>query len=240
MTERARRAFITMLAAGIGAGALAPLAAAPAAAADTRLCSRGDYAPGANPVYPLSRMLSVGMPGSGTAQVKETVRSVQEALWMGFYTNPSGGPIVIDGIYGRATAHAVRAFQRRHGLVVDGKVGPATWRALGRATCEASTRRWPRMQGRSAKGEKVIVLRKRNRVTIAWWELAAYGVAKPGSTTTYRANFGGEGAGGLATLTIRTTGSRFRVKVTPKPGGGMFGFAETYRKVPYTGDLEPQ
>lgn len=36
-----------------------------------------------------------------------------------------------DGRYGEATRDAVRLFQRRNGLTVDGKVGPATAAALG-------------------------------------------------------------------------------------------------------------
>ena len=37
----------------------------------------------------------------------------------------------IDGVQGPKTVHAVRAFQRRHGLTVDGLAGPQTRAALG-------------------------------------------------------------------------------------------------------------
>ena len=38
--------------------------------------------------------------------------------------------VTVDGVYGSGTASAVRAFQRRYGLSVDGVVGRATWTEL--------------------------------------------------------------------------------------------------------------
>lgn len=40
----------------------------------------------------------------------------------------------IDGVFGADTAQAVRDFQQRNGMVVDGVVGPGTWSALGFST----------------------------------------------------------------------------------------------------------
>lgn len=56
---------------------------------------------------------------------EDQVRIIQRALQA---TGYDPGPI--DGIYGPRTTAAVRAFQRDHGLRVDGVVGPQTWRAL--------------------------------------------------------------------------------------------------------------
>jgi spore cortex-lytic enzyme len=63
----------------------------------------------------------------------EQVKTVQTRLknW-GYYTG------VVDGIYGAQTAEAVKRFQRKNGLTVDGIVGPATAAAIG-ITLTAST-----------------------------------------------------------------------------------------------------
>lgn len=41
-----------------------------------------------------------------------------------------GSTIAVDGIFGIGTLSAVKSFQKRHGLVVDGIVGPKTWAEL--------------------------------------------------------------------------------------------------------------
>ncbi len=55
-----------------------------------------------------------------------TVRQIQTKLknW-GYYSG------AVDGVYGSATEAAVKAFQRKNGLTVDGKAGPQTLKAMG-------------------------------------------------------------------------------------------------------------
>ena len=61
------------------------------------------------------------------------VRQIQTRLknW-GYYTGE------VDGIFGSATEAAVRSFQRKNGLTVDGKVGQQTLSALGISAGEAT------------------------------------------------------------------------------------------------------
>lgn len=42
----------------------------------------------------------------------------------------NGYPLAIDGSFGRLTDFAVRAFQKKHSLRIDGIVGPITWKKL--------------------------------------------------------------------------------------------------------------
>ena len=55
-----------------------------------------------------------------------TVRQIQTKLknW-GYYSGS------VDGVYGSATENAIRLFQQKNGLTVDGKAGPQTLKALG-------------------------------------------------------------------------------------------------------------
>lgn len=41
--------------------------------------------------------------------------------------------LIDDGIFGKITDEAVRDFQKKHGLTVDGIVGPKTWAQMGAA-----------------------------------------------------------------------------------------------------------
>ncbi len=62
-----------------------------------------------------------------------TVRQIQTRLksW-GYYSGS------VDGVYGSATESAVRAFQKKNGLTVDGKTGPQTLKAMGISAGDAA------------------------------------------------------------------------------------------------------
>lgn len=62
------------------------------------------------------------------------VQELQTALNALGYRGANGQPLEIrSGMFGRETDHALRDFQRAHGLEVDGKLGPDTRTALARA-----------------------------------------------------------------------------------------------------------
>lgn len=60
-----------------------------------------------------------GSSGAVVSQIQTKLKN-----W-GYYTGD------VDGVYGSATERAVRAFQRKNGLTVDGKAGVRTLEALG-------------------------------------------------------------------------------------------------------------
>jgi hypothetical protein len=70
--------------------------------------------------------LAIALTAASTAAARPQVAGLQVALRaQGVYSG------AIDGIYGPATARGLRLFQRRAGLKVDGRLGPATRGALG-------------------------------------------------------------------------------------------------------------
>ena len=66
-----------------------------------------------------------GQPTISNGATGDVVRRLQRAL----RRTPNVG-LVVDGIFGPATEHAVTEFQQGAGLTVDGIVGPQTWGAL--------------------------------------------------------------------------------------------------------------
>jgi peptidoglycan hydrolase-like protein with peptidoglycan-binding domain len=61
------------------------------------------------------------------------VRQIQTAL------AAQGYKVTVDGTFGAQTQQAVRAFQQKNGLTVDGIVGPATWAKLQGGTSTSTT-----------------------------------------------------------------------------------------------------
>ena len=68
-----------------------------------------------------------GSSGSVVTQIQTKLKN-----W-GYYNGS------VDGIYGSGTESAVKSFQKKNGLTVDGKAGPATLRALGIQSNDASS-----------------------------------------------------------------------------------------------------
>jgi hypothetical protein len=62
--------------------------------------------------------------GPNSTWPRVTVRSAQYLL------RARGASVAVDGVFGARTRAAVVAFQRSHGLVVDGVIGTQTWRSL--------------------------------------------------------------------------------------------------------------
>lgn len=81
-------------------------------------------------MIPFSRALSFRFPLLTGADV----RAAQQAL------RRAGATLAADGVFGPATAEAILAFQRAHGLRADGVIGPVTWARLNREAPAATTR----------------------------------------------------------------------------------------------------
>ena len=51
-------------------------------------------------------------------------------VWAQEHLRGAGAHLAVDGAFGKKTRRAVKRFQRKHHLHVDGKIGPQTWRHL--------------------------------------------------------------------------------------------------------------
>ena len=78
----------------------------------------------------------------------DDVKTVQDKLLRWKYYDGT-----VDGVYGARTYRAVRKFQAKNGLTVDGIVGPSTAKALGMATAAAPT------QGVNRKSDEYLLAR---------------------------------------------------------------------------------
>ena len=58
------------------------------------------------------------------------VKTIQRLLnWLG-YRDKSGNVLKVNGKFDAVTEYAVRDYQRKHDLIVDGIVGEKTWKLL--------------------------------------------------------------------------------------------------------------
>lgn len=86
----------------------------------------GSVMRGSPPVVPLPSTVNPARAMLRKGEYGGSVRQLQQLL-----NKVAGAKLDLDSDFGPATETAVKAFQRKRGLVVDGKVGPATWGALG-------------------------------------------------------------------------------------------------------------
>jgi len=117
------RVLMTVLVCGAGLTVTAPAAAGAVVAAPTVSVVAPIAVPAMIPVSGLPNWPVLSQ-GSNIGWPAATVRSLQYLL------NAHGACLVVDGVFGLRTDAVVRSYQRAHGLVVDGIVGPRTWSSV--------------------------------------------------------------------------------------------------------------
>jgi Putative peptidoglycan binding domain len=86
-----------------------------------------------------------------------------------------------DGIFGKTTYKAVRAFQRRHRLTIDGIVGTVTWRLVHRSRARSAA-----SAGHSSGGARIQVRGSSVRLLQRRLGIGADGVFGPGTARAVR------------------------------------------------------
>lgn len=80
----------------------------------------------AKPSRPMGAVASA--PPAPRRPLRATTKNRWARMWQAKMAS-RGWKITVDGIYGPDSAEVAKKFQKEKGLVVDGIVGPATWRA---------------------------------------------------------------------------------------------------------------
>jgi peptidoglycan hydrolase-like protein with peptidoglycan-binding domain len=111
-------------------------------------------------------MMAATWPTTTTGSKGEDVRTVQHLLAV------HGHPVAVDGVFGPATASAVKAFQSSQGLTANGVVDDRTWKELVVTV------------GPGASGSQVRALQ--GQLASQGWRLAVDGVLGPQTTRSVR------------------------------------------------------
>ena len=97
------------------------------------------------------RVLRRGEEGPAVAEVRSTLTA------LGLLPSNDGSGELFD----EAVEHAVRTFQQQRGLITDGVVGPATYRALRDATFKLGARPLAYLVSAPVSGDDVLTLQER-------------------------------------------------------------------------------
>ncbi|MGH3756641.1 N-acetylmuramoyl-L-alanine amidase [Actinophytocola sp.] len=97
------------------------------------------------------RVLRRGEDGPAVAEVRSTLTA------LGLLPSSNGSGSLFD----KAVEHAVRTFQQQRGLITDGVVGPATYRALRDATYQLGARPLAYLVSAPVSGDDVLTLQER-------------------------------------------------------------------------------
>lgn len=100
------------------------------------------------------RVLRRGDAGPAVAEVRATLSGLGLLP-----ADPSASPEA--AVYDEAVAHAVSTFQQQRGLIADGHVGPATYRALKDATYRLGARPLAYLVSSPVSGDDVMTLQER-------------------------------------------------------------------------------